>query len=382
MNNHRRYDRLHLVRQMASKSSSNVSKNKQNLYTILEASIDDTPTDIKRHYRSLVKRMHPDSGNDNKYTTEEFTLVTEAYSTLSDPKRRLQYDRSLRARKITSLMGSIFDVSLKGADTIFRKTADTAEVLAPKVGKVADDVGERVGLARERFALESKIRELEQKASKIESQASKLKKQIENISSKRLPSLSKNSYREPLTSEESNQILQSFQSIDRRLDTSDENTPNEPKITYADQLILNDINTLTEKESDYTDSKVDVQVLDNQVRTAEREVDTAVDAQTKAQQRLEKLTRELAEANDAVRLRKKSLMEKEGERSRAEERAKRVNGSLESQMEKVRTKLRMREGSAFEKEVSWMQDENNRLEKEAKNMKDEALTFAKKLEDI
>merc|ERR1712238_165299 len=218
-------------------------------------------------------------------------------------------------------------------------------------------------------------------ASKIESQASKIQTQIENMSSKRFSSLSSTSHREPLSSEESIKMFKSFQSIDRRLDPSD-NTSNEHKLTHTDQLILDDITTLTNIESTCANTKSDAQLLDDQVSNAKYDVDMAVKTHTQAQQRLDEAKKELAEAKDAVRLRKKSLVEKEGEKSRAGEKVRRVTGSLESQMEKMRTKLRRREDSALEKEVSWMEDERNRLEEEANVLWGEALTFGKKLEEI
>ena len=62
------------------------------LYILLgverEASLDD----IKRAYRRLARRFHPDINPGDRTAAQQFLRIAEAYETLSDPDRRRRYD--------------------------------------------------------------------------------------------------------------------------------------------------------------------------------------------------------------------------------------------------------------------------------------------------
>ena len=61
-------------------------------YKILRVSSDATEDDIKKAYRELASKYHPDK--DKSATTEtKFKEINEAYSTLSNPKLREEYDK-------------------------------------------------------------------------------------------------------------------------------------------------------------------------------------------------------------------------------------------------------------------------------------------------
>ena len=49
--------------------------------------------DIKRAYRKLARKYHPDLNPGDKSAEAKFKEIQEAYSVLSDPKKREQYDR-------------------------------------------------------------------------------------------------------------------------------------------------------------------------------------------------------------------------------------------------------------------------------------------------
>lgn len=57
------------------------------------ASIDD----IKKAYRLLAKKYHPDANPNNKPAEEKFKEVSEAYYVLSDAKKRSEYDAFKRS---------------------------------------------------------------------------------------------------------------------------------------------------------------------------------------------------------------------------------------------------------------------------------------------
>ncbi|MCS7081829.1 MAG: J domain-containing protein [Bacteroidetes bacterium] len=64
----------------------------EDYYAILGVPETATEEDIKRAYRKLALRYHPDRNPGNKEAEERFKKITEAYSVLSDPEKRREYD--------------------------------------------------------------------------------------------------------------------------------------------------------------------------------------------------------------------------------------------------------------------------------------------------
>jgi molecular chaperone DnaJ len=62
-------------------------------YEILSVERSASQDDIKRAYRRLAMKWHPDRNPDNPEAEGEFKACTEAYEVLSDPERRGLYDR-------------------------------------------------------------------------------------------------------------------------------------------------------------------------------------------------------------------------------------------------------------------------------------------------
>jgi molecular chaperone DnaJ len=62
-------------------------------YEVLGVTRDASPEDIKRAYRSLARRHHPDVSHDKAGAEHLFKEINEAYEVLSDPQKRAQYDR-------------------------------------------------------------------------------------------------------------------------------------------------------------------------------------------------------------------------------------------------------------------------------------------------
>ena len=61
-------------------------------YKILEIDKKATPEEVKKAYRSLAKKNHPDKNLNDKKAEERFKLVNEANEVLGDPAKRKQYD--------------------------------------------------------------------------------------------------------------------------------------------------------------------------------------------------------------------------------------------------------------------------------------------------
>ena len=65
----------------------------RDLYQILEVDSTASPSEIKRAYRALARKYHPDANPDNPEANERFKEVASAYEILSDPNRRARYDQ-------------------------------------------------------------------------------------------------------------------------------------------------------------------------------------------------------------------------------------------------------------------------------------------------
>ncbi|QWT17800.1 DnaJ domain-containing protein [Collinsella sp. zg1085] len=63
-----------------------------NFYDVLGVSQNASDSEIKKAFRKLAVKFHPDSGGDE----QKFKEISEAYETLSNPDKRKQYDQMLR----------------------------------------------------------------------------------------------------------------------------------------------------------------------------------------------------------------------------------------------------------------------------------------------
>ncbi len=66
---------------------------KRDYYTTLGLSRDATEEDIKKSYRKLAMKHHPDRNPDDKGSEDKFKEAKEAYEVLTDPKKRAAYDQ-------------------------------------------------------------------------------------------------------------------------------------------------------------------------------------------------------------------------------------------------------------------------------------------------
>lgn len=64
----------------------------KDFYKILGVAKDASDADIKKAYRKLARQYHPDTNSGDAVSEKKFKDISEAYSVLSDPEERQQYD--------------------------------------------------------------------------------------------------------------------------------------------------------------------------------------------------------------------------------------------------------------------------------------------------
>lgn len=89
------------------------------LYVVLGLRHGATESEIKRAYRRLARRFHPDINPGDRMAEARFRQILEAYETLIDPQRRSRYDSGgaldeSEDRKSSGFEG--FDFSARGVD--------------------------------------------------------------------------------------------------------------------------------------------------------------------------------------------------------------------------------------------------------------------------
>src|SRR6516162_1169841 len=108
-------------------------------YKALGVSKTATPDEIKKSYRKLARKYHPDANKGDAKAEERFKEISEAYNTLSDTKRRKEYDdaRSLfggagadgttdagSGGRLGDLLGGMFGGGRSGTQTRPRRGTD------------------------------------------------------------------------------------------------------------------------------------------------------------------------------------------------------------------------------------------------------------------
>ncbi len=83
---------------------------KEDFYKVLGVDRKAKPDEIKKAYRRLARKFHPDVNPGDKSAEERFKLITEAHDVLSDPKKRSVYD------KFGQYSDNLADAAARGAE--------------------------------------------------------------------------------------------------------------------------------------------------------------------------------------------------------------------------------------------------------------------------
>src|SRR3974390_2090179 len=66
---------------------------KRDYYTTLGVNRDASEEEVKKAYRKLAMKHHPDRNPDDKASEEKFKEAKEAYEVLTDSRKRAAYDQ-------------------------------------------------------------------------------------------------------------------------------------------------------------------------------------------------------------------------------------------------------------------------------------------------
>jgi len=113
---------------------------KEDYYKLLNINKDASSSDIKKSYRKLAMKYHPDRNPGDKRAEEKFKQISEAYEILSNPQKKQAYDQfghdgvdqngasSYSSDKFTDIFsdifGDVFNGSSKERKTFAKKGAD------------------------------------------------------------------------------------------------------------------------------------------------------------------------------------------------------------------------------------------------------------------
>src|SRR3981081_3552859 len=128
------------------------------LYVLLGLERGATLADVKRAYKRLARKYHPDINPGDRMAAAQFRQIAEAYETLSDAERRRRYDTTgstsqQEGETTYGFEGFDFTISVHGTEAptfgdLF------ADVLHPREARHADGTPERGADLHQAIALD------------------------------------------------------------------------------------------------------------------------------------------------------------------------------------------------------------------------------------
>ena len=97
-------------------------------YNILGIDLHSSTDEIKKHYYKLAKEYHPDKTKGDVVKSEKFKLLSEAYSTLSNPKERFIYDLKMKYNLQPEFVFIFTDEEYEQLHHYYNKIMNTTEI--------------------------------------------------------------------------------------------------------------------------------------------------------------------------------------------------------------------------------------------------------------
>ena len=107
-----------------------MAEQKRDYYEVLGVDKNADDAALKKAYRALAKKYHPDMNPGDKEAEKKFKEASEAYAVLSDPEKRRQYDQFghavliLTAQILETFSGIFSEISLADAEVLPVQEAD------------------------------------------------------------------------------------------------------------------------------------------------------------------------------------------------------------------------------------------------------------------
>ncbi len=89
----------------------------KDFYSVLGVSASASADEIKKHYRKLAKKNHPDANASDPKAADRFKEISEAYTVLGDVEKRKQYDEMRRLGAFSGYPGASASRSRPGGRT-------------------------------------------------------------------------------------------------------------------------------------------------------------------------------------------------------------------------------------------------------------------------
>ena len=93
-----------------------MAEQKRDYYEVLGVDKNADEATIKKAYRGLAKKYHPDMNPGDAEAEKKFKEASEAYAVLSDPEKKRQYDQFGHAAFDGGMGGGAGGFNFNGAD--------------------------------------------------------------------------------------------------------------------------------------------------------------------------------------------------------------------------------------------------------------------------
>jgi len=151
------------------------TEDEEDYYGILEISPDSDEATIKKAYKLLSKRVHPDKNKGDPNAAKKFHSVHKAYEVLTDPKAKEAFDNVVRARLARKKRDNVMDAKrkrmkddLEEREKSFKKSKDDEEEAKKKLKQEIERLkqeGQKRRAEEEKKKAEQKKKEEEEKSS-------------------------------------------------------------------------------------------------------------------------------------------------------------------------------------------------------------------------